>query len=141
VSQICGQADALIAEWQAHRGLVDLAVLALVRELRQTVPIVLVSNATDWLERDLATLGLVSEVDTVVNSSRLGVAKPEAAIYRHAAALAGTTADRCVFVDDQPENVEGARMVGMRAILYAGLDAMRRELASMGYLRPARDRE
>lgn len=131
ISPLSERASDLICEWHAHRGAVDPAMLALVREIRKAVPVVLVSNATDWLDRDLAKLGLVREVDGVVNSSVVGVIKPDPAIYHHAAAVAGCPAARCVFVDDEPENVEGAAAVGMRAIRFVGHSALRHELASI----------
>jgi putative hydrolase of the HAD superfamily len=54
----------------------------------------------------------------VVNSARVGVAKPEAAIYRHAAEVAGVDVSRCLFVDDLEENAIGARAVGMTGLHY-----------------------
>jgi putative hydrolase of the HAD superfamily len=46
--------------------------------------------------------------------------KPEAAIYRRAAELAGVDPHRIFFVDDRPENVDGAVQAGFDAVLYQG---------------------
>jgi putative hydrolase of the HAD superfamily len=52
-------------------------------------------------------------------SHRLGIAKPDAAIYLHAAEGLGVRPEEILFVDDREENVAGARAVGMVAIQYA----------------------
>ena len=52
-------------------------MLTFVREVRAAgLPVGLATNATDRLDADLARLGLVGEVDVVVNSSAIGVHKP-----------------------------------------------------------------
>jgi putative hydrolase of the HAD superfamily len=52
-------------------------------------------------------------------SHRLGIAKPDAAIYRHAAEGLETAMEEILFVDDKVENIEAARAAGMVAMLYA----------------------
>jgi putative hydrolase of the HAD superfamily len=91
-------------------------VVSLLRRARIRVPLVLVTNATLRLEDDLTSLGLTDLADHVVNSARVGLAKPDPRIYRHAASLAGTRPDRCLFVDDTEENVEAAAALGMRPV-------------------------
>lgn len=53
----------------------------------------------------------------VVDSSAVGMRKPDPAIYHHTLAELGVTAERTVFVDDMPANVEAARTVGMHGVL------------------------
>src|SRR5438876_696441 len=53
-----------------------------------------------------------------VLSGREGVRKPEAAIYLLAADRLRVEPDRCVFVDDMPANVDGAKAVGMAGVLH-----------------------
>ena len=56
--------------------------------------------------------------DVVVDSSEVGMRKPNPAIYHHALeALGGIPPDEAVFLDDSPGNVEGARRAGLHAIL------------------------
>jgi FMN phosphatase YigB (HAD superfamily) len=38
----------------------------------------------------------------------------------------------CAFIDDLPENVEGARAAGMHGIRYTGPEALEMELRSLG---------
>lgn len=56
--------------------------------------------------------------DVVVLSGREGLRKPQPEIYRLAAGRAGVEPGACVFVDDVPTNVEGARAVGMAGVLH-----------------------
>jgi putative hydrolase of the HAD superfamily len=55
-----------------------------------------------------------------VLSCRLGVVKPEAAIFEHALAALGCRPDEAVLVDDRADNVAGARAVGMAAVHFVG---------------------
>ncbi|WP_367322664.1 HAD-IA family hydrolase [Streptomyces sp. HUAS ZL42] len=94
----------------------DETVVGLLRRARTRMPLVLVSNATLDLEADLAALGLADLADDVVNSARVGLAKPDPSILELAAARAGVRPDRCLFVDDTLENVEAAAALGMRTV-------------------------
>ena len=96
----------------------DDEVVALLRRARVRIPLVLVSNAALELESDLDSLGLGDLADHVVNSARVGLAKPDPRIYRLAADLAGTRPDRCLFVEDSEENVAAAAAVGMHAVRF-----------------------
>ncbi|MFF4804881.1 HAD family hydrolase [Streptomyces sp. NPDC001351] len=94
----------------------DETVVALLRRARTRVPLVLVSNATVRLEDDLTALGLADLADEVVNSARVGLAKPDPRIYRLAADLAGVRPERCLFIDDTEENTEAATALGMQPV-------------------------
>lgn len=126
---------AVVDDWQSYHGDIDPDVLAIVREIRATGrPVLLVTNATDRLDADLKELGVADEVDAVVNSSRLGVAKPGLTIFEQAAGFARVTSRECVFVDDAQPNVDAAARLGMRAWLYAGPADLRRRLVEAGVL-------
>jgi putative hydrolase of the HAD superfamily len=56
--------------------------------------------------------------DARLLSGEEGVRKPEPEIYLRAAARLGVSPGACVFVDDLPSNVEGARAVGMAGVLH-----------------------
>ncbi|MDH6220637.1 HAD family hydrolase [Streptomyces pseudovenezuelae] len=94
----------------------DDEVVGLLRRARVRVPLVLVSNAALELESDLDSMGLSDLADHVVNSARVGLAKPDPRIYRLAADLAGVGPDRCLFVDDGEENVTAAAALGMHTV-------------------------
>ena len=56
--------------------------------------------------------------DVVVLSGREGIRKPDPEIYLLTAGRLGVPPEACVFVDDIPANVDGAREVGMAALLH-----------------------
>src|SRR4051794_2463861 len=101
----------------------DDQVVALIQAVRRRGPKgVLFSNASTQLESDLASCGLDVEVDAVVSSARIGLAKPDPAAFVEAARLVSVAPARCLFVDDRSDNVEGAREAGMRAEVFSGVD-------------------
>ena len=65
-------------------------------------------------------------------SHALHLAKPEPAIYAHAAAGLGTIASRILFVDDREDNIAGALGAGMQVIRYTGDVSFITELKSRG---------
>jgi putative hydrolase of the HAD superfamily len=130
----CGSAElarSAVDAWTALVPTVDHEVVALLGAVRAHLPVALVSNATTRLEEDLARLGLADVADTVVNSARVGVAKPDERIYRLAADRVGVPVERCLFIDDRPENVAAARAVGMTAVHFRTVDDLRAALAPL----------
>lgn len=123
----------LVAAWSAGGGTVDEEVAEVLATARQHVPVVLVTNATTRLESDVDELGLARHVDAIVNSARIGAAKPEPAIYLAAAVAAGVPPERCLFVDDSAANVAAARALGMTGHHFTGVREFRALLASRGW--------
>lgn len=115
----------VVASWSRSAGEVDRGVLELVREQRRKRRVVLLSNATDRLDADLERLGVEDEVDGVYATWRIGVAKPDPAVYRHVADDLGLPTSACAFVDDSPRHVEGAAAAGMVAHLFTGAADLR----------------
>lgn len=76
--------------------------------------------------------GFLGRFRAVVVSGRIGLIKPDAAIYRHAIARFGVAPERTLFVDDSAKNVAGAAAVGLRAIRFTTPEALRRDLAALG---------
>ncbi|MFJ1752945.1 HAD-IA family hydrolase [Kitasatospora sp. NPDC088134] len=136
---VCGSAERareVVAAWGRQPFRVDAEVVALLGAVRRHVPVVLVSNATDRLEADLAALGLDAEVDAVLNTARIGFAKPDARVFAAAAALVGVPAEHCLFVDDTAGHVTAAVALGMHGHHHRGADGLRAALAGHGLLRP-----
>jgi putative hydrolase of the HAD superfamily len=61
-------------------------------------------------------------------SHALNLAKPEPAIYRHAAEGLRTPPENILFIDDRIENIEAALAAGMQAIHYTTHDAFEKEM-------------
>ena len=103
--------------WVAARHLIR-ANLLLARRLRSAYRTAILSNADQSLRGRLRQLGIHDLFDTVVSSAEEGVAKPDAEIYRRAAARLELPPESCVFVDDYEINVQAAQALGMRGIVY-----------------------
>ncbi|GAA1996609.1 hypothetical protein GCM10009799_24330 [Nocardiopsis rhodophaea] len=134
LAEACGsryRAEAIVGQWAALLPQVDPEVLHALTAVRERARVVLVSNATTRLDEELETLGLSDIADAVVNSSRLGVAKPHPAVYRAAADAAATPVPRCLFVDDAEANVVAARRLGMAGLHYTGFQGLRDVLSPL----------
>ncbi len=70
--------------------------------------------------------------DRLVLSYEVGHIKPSAAFYLACAEAAGSPARDCLFIDDLPENVEGARAAGLSALLYRDAPTLRTDLRNLG---------
>ena len=62
---------------------------------------------------------VMAKFDHVVESSKVGVRKPEPRFYEIACDLVGASPDRCVFLDDLGINLKPARAMGMTTIKVA----------------------
>jgi epoxide hydrolase-like predicted phosphatase len=95
------------------------AVVALVHELRgRGVRCgVLTNNVAELRPLWQGMLPFGELFDDVVDSSAVGMRKPNPAIYRLALDRLGVTADRAAFLDDVPANVAAAEGVGMRGVV------------------------
>jgi putative hydrolase of the HAD superfamily len=115
-----------VDRWQADKGAVDHAVIAMIRRTRRLVPVGLLSNAHDALPSDLRELGLDALFDVVICSAEVGLIKPDLALYRESARRFAVSPADCFFTDDTPVNVVAARRAGFDAELFtdaAGLAA------------------
>ncbi len=106
--------QALLGEMTVHAQVVDR-----IRELRaEGYRVGLVTNnvregSATWR----AMVPLEELFDVVVDSSEVGMRKPNPAIFRHTLELLGVEDPaQAVFLDDSPGNVDGARRAGMHAI-------------------------
>jgi putative hydrolase of the HAD superfamily len=82
-------------------------------------------------ERARQVSEIMSLFEHVVESSRLGMRKPDPRIYHHTCELLGVAPGACVYLDDLGINLKPARAMGMRtikvgdpAIAIAELEAM-----------------
>lgn len=127
-------AAAAVAWWSSPYGEVDSTVLELMGDCRSRAAVVLITNATSRLPDDLRRLGLDGAFDHVVNSSVVGAAKPDPAIFRAALAAAGAAVTEALFVDDTLGHVEAARRLGIAGHHYRGPEALRAELRTRGLI-------
>ena len=72
--------------------------------------------------------------EVYVLSHRERCCKPETAIYERAVQRCGVEPHRIFFVDDRPENVDGALQVGLDAVRFEGARQLAEALRSRGVL-------
>ena len=72
--------------------------------------------------------------DVVIDSSQVGVRKPDPRIYEELIRRLGVPAEAIAFVDDLPENLPPAARLGIRAVLFTGPGEVRSALTAMGAL-------
>jgi putative hydrolase of the HAD superfamily len=81
----------------------------------------ILSNLPRVLGEELrSTPGFLDHFDHVTFSYELRKVKPQPEIYVDAIQGLGIEAEQALFLDDKAENVEGARAVGLQAVLYSG---------------------
>ena len=97
--------EALAAIYAAHRDGHRLAIL---------------SNEMDlFYGADFrAKLPFLTDFDVIYDATYTDVLKPDVRAYLSCAEELRVSPSDCVFVDDQARNVEGARAVGMQAVLF-----------------------
>lgn len=67
------------------------------------------------LDQSLVAAGIAPYFDAVCAATVIGAAKPSAQAYRTAVAALQVDPDHCLLFDDEPDCVEGACKVGLRA--------------------------
>jgi 2-haloacid dehalogenase len=70
----------------------------------------------------------------IVVSGEVQLVKPDARIYRHLLDAHGLKAEDCVFIDDSPANVAGARNVGITGLHFQSPKRLRQDLIELRLL-------
>lgn len=82
-------------------------------------------------EKAKAVSEVLSLFEHVVESSKIGLRKPDPKIYQHTCDLLGVPPDRCIYLDDLGINLKPARAMGMRTIKVGDPDVAIDELQAM----------
>jgi 2-haloacid dehalogenase len=99
------------------------------------VPVYAITNfSADKFALSQQRFDFLNGFDGIVVSGIEKVIKPDPKIYRILLDRYGLDAADCLFIDDNPDNVESARAVGMTAHHFAGAEALRRDLEGFGLL-------
>jgi putative hydrolase of the HAD superfamily len=100
-------------------------MLSRIRRIRESgvKTALLTNNVAEFRPIWSASTDLDGLFDHVVDSSAVGMRKPEARIFHHVLGLLGVAADNAIFLDDMAINVEGAIAVGMQSLLVGDDDA------------------
>src|SRR5947209_6081361 len=109
-------------------------VCALLPLLKPRYRLLLGSNTNELHSRHFRRqfADVLRHLDHVVLSHEIGIRKPQAGFYEHCRRLAGCAPAECLFIDDLPANVSGARAYGLHGLLYTGIEDLRREFHELG---------
>jgi putative hydrolase of the HAD superfamily len=112
--------SALIAADNAHWTQPNQAMIDWAAALQSAgIKTGILSNIGDAMEAGIvARFPWIADFTHRTFSHRLGIAKPDAAIYQHAAEGLGVPTGEILFIDDREENIMAARAAGMHAIQY-----------------------
>ncbi len=114
-----GGSSALFRSAVIRRSVVRLSMVALVDQLRASgITVALLSDHTDWLDEIAATSDLVDHFDFFYNSYYIQQSKRDALVFDRVVGLMESTADKTLFVDDNPANVDRAVSRGLQGIVY-----------------------
>jgi putative hydrolase of the HAD superfamily len=93
----------------------------------------ILSNIGDAMEAGIrARFPWLDEFAHHTFSHRLGIAKPDLAIYQHAAEGLGVAPSAVLFIDDREENIAAARAAGMTAVQYSTHDRFVKQIQQLG---------
>lgn len=100
------------------------------------VPVHAITNwsAETWPEGLKSHPRLGEVFGTLVISGEEGMIKPDSRIFEMLCERAGVAPSDCVFIDDSPKNVDGAKAAGWDAIHFTGAEALRTALEQRGLL-------
>ncbi|MFQ6010007.1 MAG: HAD family hydrolase [Candidatus Aenigmatarchaeota archaeon] len=111
---------------------VDPSMEVVVRKLKKKYTVGVISNTVEYHYNFIKRKGWYKPFKPVICSCKVGYRKPEKKIYKLFLQKAKVKASETVFVDDKKECVDGARRVGMKAILFENAQQLRRELVKLG---------
>ncbi len=93
---------------------------ALVRELQSTYTLGLLSNAEDGSMKYAMQKGLIPSISwhTIIDSSAVGVVKPEARIFELAEQASGVSPEEMLFIDDVEEYIAIVKSRGWQGMVF-----------------------
>jgi epoxide hydrolase-like predicted phosphatase len=108
---------------------IDPRVVGLIHELKKQYKIGLLTNAHhEFIDNLLNKNHLADLFDSIIVSSRVGVVKPNPAIFEQALEDLGLEPAEVVYIDDLERHVSSARALGMPAIVYRDFDQCKADL-------------
>ena len=96
-------------------------IVSLVRSCKQAgAKIGILSNELELFygKEAMDSVDILKEIDAMVDATHTKILKPDPRAYAEILSLLDVTADKAVFLDDQPRNVKGSLDFGMEAIFF-----------------------
>lgn len=112
--------EACIAHWPERSTPIEATNDLAIRLKREGYGVYVLSNASTRIMEQLSHAPVMPYLDGHVVSAEERIMKPDPAIYQLLCERYGLNPAECLFVDDNEDNCEGARVAGMRAIHFTG---------------------
>lgn len=114
--QVCSAWNAMLLDFPLRR-------LQLLQQLRLYYDLVLLSNTNEIHEeafskvlKDNFGVNLAAYFDKVYYSHRIGIRKPEVAVFQRVLNENNFQPEHTLFIDDSPQHIEAARSLGIHTI-------------------------
>jgi putative hydrolase of the HAD superfamily len=118
--------------WNDYLGTPNTELIDYFRALRTRVRTGILSNSfVGAREKERERYGFEDMTDVIVYSHESGTGKPDPSIYQLVCERLGVEPPDAVFVDDHERAVEGARAIGMNAVLFRDNAQVISELESL----------
>lgn len=113
---------------------VDPAMVRLVAALHRDYRLAILSNWDDRLELLLDHFDISRYFEVVLNSHRIGLAKPDERVFRLALKSLDMAPQELFFIDDLERNTRVAERLGIASHVFRGLPALVADLQARGIL-------
>ena len=119
----------LLGFYEPQRDLLELVTLL---RKRGYVTGLLSDQTKEWWSELNSKYALEQHFDFCIISAEAGFSKPDERIYELVLDKSGSSSGKCVFIDDLEQNLEPARKLGMKTILFRSAKQLKEELVSLG---------
>jgi HAD superfamily hydrolase (TIGR01509 family) len=110
----------------------DRNMLELIGRLRKCYQVVCFTNTEPEVAELNRRNGLFDYFERAFISSEMGLRKPDPKSYKKVLDELYIKPQQAVFIDNDPNNVEAAKRIGINGIVYRDVSHLKRELASLG---------
>ena len=105
-------------------------LLEFIQSLKPAYKIGALSDA--WPDARTSNIRVTDDIfDVIVYSAEEGLRKPDPEIYQRTLKRLDVKPEESIYIDDSPHKVEGAKQVGMRALLFTDTDAIREQITEL----------
>ena len=112
----------------------NLNVINLIHQLQEEgFKIVLISNSIPETQCSIENSQIAGFFDGFVLSNLVGLRKPDPEIYKFACETYGLKPEETLMVDDNPENLKGAKSIGLRTMLCKDIKNLEDQLGNYFY--------
>lgn len=103
-------------------------------KLKGVLVTLLPNTARQWMDFKVKKFKLDQIFDKIYSSAHLGIAKPEPEIFEYALKDLNLAPEEVIFIDNQQNNVNSAKKLGIKAILFVNSQQLNKDLTNFGIL-------